>query len=305
MPKRSNPFQRLATLIHERLGKDWAVTESHIFTDLVTGESREVDIVAQKTVATYPMFLSIECRDHDRPADVLWIEGMSKKHEHLPTSKLVLWSSSGFTKSAFRKAKFLKIEAISHADARRTDWARLSRELTGGTVKHVTPNYTSFIDVDPLTGKPRRLENVANTAWYNSNGELIGTVPALIHFLSNSPFWRDVMMDNTTVGKGNFYVECEPPEPWFTDLPEGGRAQIRRIGVGIETVTEKAAVETASAFSEGRVLTLASAKLAVGTLEVLIHESPDGRTSFQSKMLQKQILPRRLASIARQTLLRK
>lgn len=287
MPKRSNPFQRLATLIHERLGKDWAVTESHMFTDLITGELREVDIVAQKTIATYPMFLSIECRDHARPADVLWIEGMSKKHEHLPTSKLVLWSSSGFTKSALRKAKTLKIGAISQANARRTDWARLSRELIGGKLKHVTPIYTSFIDVDPPTGGPRRLENVANTVWCNSNGEPIGTVPALIHFLSNSPFLRDMVMDNTTVGKGNFYVECEPPEPWFTDLPEGGRAQIRRIGVGIETVTENAAVETASAISEGSVLTLASAKLAVGTLEVLVRESPDGRASFQSKLVQK------------------
>ena len=85
MPKRSNPFQRLALLIHERLRPDWNIEESHMFADLIIGESREVDIVAEIIVATYPLFLSIECRDHARPADVLWIEGMAKKHEHLPT----------------------------------------------------------------------------------------------------------------------------------------------------------------------------------------------------------------------------
>src|SRR5664279_2042823 len=121
MPRRSNPFQRLAALVHQRLGENWKVGESHMFTDLITGELREVDIVAQCTVATYSIFLSIECRDHARPADVLWIEGVAKKHEHLPTSKLVLWSRSGFTKGALVKAKALKIDAISHADAVNTD----------------------------------------------------------------------------------------------------------------------------------------------------------------------------------------
>ena len=274
-------------LVHERLGQDWKIEESHLFTDLITGESREVDIVAQSTVATYAMFLSIECRDHARPADVLWIEGMAKKHEHLPTSKLVLWSRSGFTKAALLKAQVLKIETISQANAVRTDWARLARELIGGQLQHVTPRYTAFIDVNPPLGEPRRLENVANAAWYNSDGAQIGTVPALIQFIANSHDARTAVMDNTSAGKGNFYVELEPPEPWFTDLPEGGTAQIRRIGVSIQTFTEKVLIETASALSEGKVLTLASATLASGTLEILVHESPGGIASFQSKMILK------------------
>ena len=245
-----------------------------MFTDLITGELREVDIVAQCTVATYSIFLSIECRDHARPADVLWIEGVAKKHEHLPTSKLVLWSRSGFTKGALVKAKALKIDAISHADAVNTDWARLARDLIGGQLKHVTPSYTSFIDVDSPNGEPRHLEQVANAAWYNSDGMQIGTIPALIQFITNSPETRTVVLDNTTTGNGNFYVELEPPEPWLADLPEGGRAKIRRIGVSIETFTEKVTLETASALSEGKVLTLSSATLAAGALEVLIQESP-------------------------------
>lgn len=287
MPKRSNTFQRLAMLVHERLGQDWKVNESHMFIDLVTGESREVDIVAQGKVGTYPIFLSIECRDHTRPADVLWIEGIAKKHEHLPTSKLVLWSRSGFTKAATLKAKFLKIEVISQANVARTDWARLARELIGGQIQYVTPSFTAFIDVHPPSGEPRRLEQVANAAWYNSDGVQIGTVPALIQLIANSSEARTLVLDNTDTGSGNFYVELKPPEPWFTNLPEGGRAQIRRVGVSIETFTERVPVDTASALSEGKVLTLASAALVAGTLEVLVQESSDGVASIHSTLLPK------------------
>jgi len=287
MPKRSNTFQRLATLVHERLGQDWKVDESHMFTDLVTGEQREVDIVAHITVSTYPIFLSIECRDHARPADVLWIEGVAKKHEHLPTSKLVLWSRSGFTKAASLKARALKIEAISQAEAARADWARLARELIGGQVMYVTPRFTAFIDVNPPEGKPRRLEQVASAAWYNSDGTQIGTMPALIQLIASSHETRTTVLDNTSIGAGNFYAELSPPEHWFADLPEGGRAQIRRIGVSIETFTEKVPLDTASALSEGKVLTLASAAVAAGTFELLVQESPDGTASFHSTLLPK------------------
>lgn len=285
MPKRSNTFQRLTALIHENLGQGWTVEESHMFTDLITGEQREVDIVAQTMVGGYPIFLSIECRDHARPADVLWIEGIAKKHEHLPTSKLALWSRSGFTKAAIKKARALKIEAISQADVSFADWARLARELIGGHVRHVTPSYKAFIDVHTIIGEPRRLEQVENAAWYSNKGEKIGTIQALIQFIANNQTTRTVVLNNTSVGTGDFYVELEPPDPWFTDLPEGGQAQILRIGISIETIAEKAPLDTASALSEGNVLTLASASVTAGTLEVLINESPDGTTSFKSALL--------------------
>lgn len=287
MPKRSNTFQRLALLIHEQLGEGWKVEESQMLKDLVTGEPREVDIVAQTIVGTYPIFLSIECRDHSRPADVLWIEGAAKKHEHLPTSKLVLWSRSGFTKSALLKARVLKIEAISQADADQADWAYLARNLIGGQVQFVTPSFTAFIDINPPVGEPRRLEQVENAIWYNGDGTQIGTIPDLIHFISHNPQAGTAVLDNTSPGMGDFYVELKPPEPWFTNLPEGGRAQIRRIGVSIKTLTEEADLDTASAASEGKVLTLASATLAVGILEVLIEESPDGPSSFSSTLVRR------------------
>lgn len=285
MPKRSNPFQRLVALLHERIGTDLEVTESRLLTDAITGELREVDVVIQSIVASYPICLSIECRDHMRPADVLWIEGVAMKHKHLPTSKLVLWSRSGFTKAALVKANALKIDAISQAEATQVDWAKLARDLVGGQVQYVTPSYTTFIDIDSSDGVPLRLENVANSSWYKGDGVLAGNVQALIQYLSVNSELRTAVLDNTNAGKGSFYVELKPVEPWFTDAPEGGRVQIRRIGVGIQTFTEHAPLSTASVMAEGKVTTLASADLEAVTFEVLVDESPDGKTTFQAKIV--------------------
>ena len=123
MPKRSNPFQRLVLVIHEALEPGWEVNESVMLEDSVTHHPREVDIVATQLVAGHLLVLSVECRDHNRPADVLWVEGASKRHEHLPTSELVLWSRSGFTKQALIKASALKIDTVSQADATSPIWA--------------------------------------------------------------------------------------------------------------------------------------------------------------------------------------
>lgn len=41
---------------------------------------------------------------------------MPKKHEFLPTSKLVLWSANGFYKPAIRTAKMFGIDTVSQND---------------------------------------------------------------------------------------------------------------------------------------------------------------------------------------------
>lgn len=274
-------------LVHERLDCEWTVEESYMFTDLVTGERREVDIVARTEVGTYPIFLSIECRDHSRPADVLWIEGVAKKHEHLPTSKLVLWSRSGFTKAAVVKARALKIETISQAEANQVDWARFARAFIGGTVQHVMPKFNVYFCVSSSDDGVRRLEQVSDAVVYDGSYKQIGTVLDLVQFIASIPKAREIVLDNTDVGLGNFYFELSPVEPWFTELPEGGHAQIQRVGMSIETLTENVALDTASAESNGKVLTLVSAVLTTGTLEVLVEESSDGSASYWSSLRSK------------------
>ena len=116
MPKRSNKFQKLIHLIHRQL-TECKVVESALFIDKHSGKKREVDIAVFSEIANYPVVISIECRDHKRPQSTPWVEEMWAKHQALPTSSLVLVSSSGFYNPARKKASFLGIELLSFEEA--------------------------------------------------------------------------------------------------------------------------------------------------------------------------------------------
>lgn len=84
MPKRTNQFQELVTIIHSHSSEGAIVTESKMLLDLVSGEEREVDTCIETSVAGHSVIISIECRDHARPQSVGWIEEMHSKYSRLP-----------------------------------------------------------------------------------------------------------------------------------------------------------------------------------------------------------------------------
>jgi hypothetical protein len=288
MPQRTNLFQRLAATVHSHLSKGWNVAESVMLIDSLTGELREVDVVAKATVATYDIYLSIECRDHARPADVTWIESMAKKHESLPTSKLVLWSRSGFTKTAILKAKALKINTISQAETINTDWAKLARDIVGGYINYLTPTFlTPVIDVMLPDKTLFRIEDASLTSWDNAAGENVGSMQALVAHIKYRPDLATVFLDHAPIGSGSFHIEVEPDQPWFTMTFDGQKASIRRILIGISTVMEQAPLDSASANIDGCVMTLASANIASGRFDSFIIESPDGSSVVQTQHILK------------------
>ena len=130
MPKRSNTFQRLVKLLHERIDTKWEVCESEMLPHSLTGELREVDIVLKYKLGQHQVIVSIECIDHKRKADSTWVETMAKKHDYLPTSKLILWSSSGFFKPALITADKLHIDTISQSN-NEIDFSIFSKILQG------------------------------------------------------------------------------------------------------------------------------------------------------------------------------
>ena len=287
MPQRSNLFQRLALLVHKTLDPEWEVTESEMLLDSVTGQNREVDIVAKRTVMEHQVVLSVECRDHRRAADVTWIESMAKKHEHLPTSKLVLWSHSGFTRPALLKAKVLKIDTVSQAEATVTTWAQLARDLLGGYVQHVAPTFRDFVDVTMPDNSIRRYDSIYDWKFFDTCGVEVCSVSELIQYIANNEETRNVLLDNAPSGSGSFWAEFVPPTPWFADITEGHRCLANRIGVGIDTVSEKVPLETRSAFKGKSVVTLASATIQSGTLEFIIQENQFGSTQIDSRLVPK------------------
>lgn len=279
MPKRSNQFQRLAAAVHQRMSpQGWEVTESQMLLDAITGELREVDVVVSGAVMGHQMHLCVECRDHGRPGDVTWIEQAVQKHSSLPTSKLVLWSRSGFTKTAIKKANHLKIDLVSAHDLHKVDWAKKAKAMVGGHLDLVTPVLSAFIDLTHADGQMERIEN--EDAWvagiFNGSGDEVGTLRNLRPHLLSDEAIRSVVLDHAPVGAGNFWMHIIPPDGvhWFVRSKAAELVAIHRLGVGMETQREHLPVEVASVPRGDKVITLASAKKADGSiLDLYLEES--------------------------------
>jgi hypothetical protein len=141
MPKRSNDFQKLVTLINGCLKTSGKVEESALLIDRLTGDEREVDVFISSSIGDYAVNVSVEVIDRGRKADLSWIDAMHGKHAHLPTDKLVLVSRSGFTRPAIKKAADLGIEVISFEEAFSTDWDLAVRMSATGFFSVTNFNY--------------------------------------------------------------------------------------------------------------------------------------------------------------------
>lgn len=122
MPIRSTLRQRVVFHIQRLLTTEGVVQESALLVDRTSGARREVDVTIAARVGEHEVLVSIECMDRRRKATVEWVEQMAMKHASLPTSKLILISTAGFTQSATLKALGLGIETYSLEQAERADW---------------------------------------------------------------------------------------------------------------------------------------------------------------------------------------
>lgn len=207
---------------------------------------------------------------------------MAKKHESLPTSKLVLWFRRGFTRSAICKAQLLKIDVVSEKDGEKVDWAKTARILLAATFASCRRPFLPFLDVKKPDGTLDRLEGAKNFQWFKKNtGELAGIMQAVIQQLLTNEAIRTTMLDHApVVGSGDFWAQVCPPagEECFTRNEEGKDLTVTRVGIGIRTATESLPLDVASASHEGKVITLATATTAVGNrVDFYVEESIDGR----------------------------
>jgi hypothetical protein len=285
MPKRSNAFQRAAFVIHRSLEPEWKVTESDMLLDIHTGTSREVDITARRTAAGHELLLCVECRDHGRAADVSWVEQMFTKHQSLPTSKLALWSRSGFTREAIAKSKLLKIDAISQTVRAQPTWSKMADRLCAGFLQYVTPTFSPFVDVKLPTGQLQRYEDVASWVFLDQGGDVVGSIQALLQELQRNELVRSTILDHAPPGNGDFWSELVPPVEWFVDVPTHGRCAINRIGVGMHTFGEKSPTTAITVHQPDRALTLVSAELHAGTFELHVEEVPNGAHTVRAMVL--------------------
>lgn len=287
MPKRSNSFQRLVTVLHERLDSSWNVTESKMFEDSLTGEEREVDIALESNLGTHKIVLSIECRDHKRKADTPWVESMAKKHESLPTSKLVLWSASGFYKPAIKKAEKLNIDTVTSLNIESLQWAVLANKLKSGSATVLNADLTFFIDVTTPSGTKERFEKDIDYIFKEIESERYFSISKIKSIIVSNLNFGSVLLDHATEDKSDFWVQYTHPVECIVQGEDNEWYEPFRIGFGIKTLIEKTGLETKSVLYENKVSTIGVGQLEKRVIEIFIEEKDTVPPKVSSKLIQK------------------
>ena len=75
--------------------------------------NREVDVEVRGTVEGKLHFILIECKDWKDPVGIEAIDSLDSKRRDLKADAVILFSNSGFTKPALRKAERVGIDAVS------------------------------------------------------------------------------------------------------------------------------------------------------------------------------------------------
>jgi hypothetical protein len=277
MPSRSNLFQRLVLEIHRGLGEGWDVRESRSLTDALTNEPREVDIVAEGAVHGYQITMSVEVCDRGRVADVTWVEGLAKKHESLPTDKLVLWSASGLTDAAARKAAALKIGVVTPADD--APWAAIAKRMQNSIVQLVLSNLTSVVDVQLPDGTRTRWDTPPETLLTTRDRTRCCSIGRLQSMTKEHAMFGSLMLDNAPDGQGQFHAVFEPPEPCTVTSPDGLVGEVFRVLIDINTQGQHSPLVVRSALYNDEVTTLAEAQMLDGVFRCVVRERQTGRSS--------------------------
>lgn len=90
--------------------------------DRTTGRLREHDVVLELNEGHHSVLIAIECRDRSRPIGVPQVEGFDAKCQHTGISKGVMVSTSGFCKTARKKADHLGIRCCDIEEVDNFNW---------------------------------------------------------------------------------------------------------------------------------------------------------------------------------------
>ena len=131
MPQRSNEFQQLIRRIYlQTRSRGARITESAMLQEVDSLIEREVDVLIEFRACDTTIRLAVECRDHERPASVEWIDLLIGKYRALPVHRIIAVSRAGFTKAALKKALQNHIETRTLREASEDDWPSELWQLT-------------------------------------------------------------------------------------------------------------------------------------------------------------------------------
>lgn len=151
MPKAGTEYQELVALVAKALDPN---------AEIKTGQwvegpdgNREVDVEVRGTVDGKKNFVLIECKDWKRPVDVQAIDALDSKRLDLSADAAIIYSNSGFTKTALRKAERVGIDAASAlAEGNRLVRPVLERELVAKSLS--VDSWSAALKQNPESERP-------------------------------------------------------------------------------------------------------------------------------------------------------
>jgi hypothetical protein len=170
--------------------------------DVITGESRQVDVSIRFRIGTSDVLILIECRDRNRNEDVRWVEEMVMKLRNLAASKIILVSATGFTQAAKVKAEHYGVELRELSELRVAeieDWF-----LPDGVVHlfREVEDAKCSVELASEPGKPVQID---------------ASDPCLVHALIHTPFPAVVFL--------NFLEMRDPKRLWAVPL-DGSKSRV-------------------------------------------------------------------------------
>ena len=277
MPRRTNAFQRLVTLLTAMLAGRAQVTESAMLTDRVNGEQREVDILVAAVAGGYTMQLGIEVISWARPADTPWVEKMRAKHDNLPTDKLVLVSESGFYEPARRKAEFYGIEVLTLEEANEADWPLIATLTATGVFEVMTVSFEVAGILEQDDGSREQISIPLIASFSTPDGPM--TIDQFVRSILDRQDVRNVLRQNISSDlPHDFWFSYSHPNGLWRWEEVGRVGQFAELRVGLKVLNSASPV----AFASGKfrsVPFVSGASTSGKPVQFVLARNPDGSSS--------------------------
>ncbi len=265
MPRRTNFFQNLVTLVQQALVPTGAkVLASHMVPGLTPGRTREIDVYIETAIGPYSMRIAVEAKDESRKFDVTSMEeivGKYRGRNNVSVDKVVVVTHRGFTLEAAALASAERIECMTLAEAEGQDWLGIitcpvhgpvARSITGPhTLKLKMDPHVEYVGFDPPIGSHE--ENRAATAegrllcrcHRTDVGSLVDVANAyLFGEVLRSPQIIGKLNEVASEGKGTAAVHLTRPIPNHVLRFREHDYPIASISVRIRYINSEAPFET-------------------------------------------------------------
>jgi len=128
MPKRTNDFQKLVTLVQQSLAPKGAkITESHLVDVPGQSEPREIDVLIESNIGLYRIKIAVEAKDEGRKLDSTKFEAIVGKYlieGGVKVDRIVIVTHRGFYRPVIERAAKLGVELLTLREAEEMDWSQ-------------------------------------------------------------------------------------------------------------------------------------------------------------------------------------